>query len=223
MVEQLAEQGLQLSLVGGAVRDELLGLVNPARISILLWKVPGPPPALELKAAVEKARSLPKGLCCRTARALTPPAQPSCSCSPTGPLLCDLSSARVEHYAFPGAHPCVSLGSLEDDLQRRDFSLNAIAQRLPAKGQLLLDPFHGARALEEGQLELLHRSSLSDDPTRLVRGARYGARLNLTLSPDSAKQAQFFSKAMASRRLALAARLRMELELLFAESAGPQP
>jgi len=224
-LEQLAtQQGLRLSLVGGAVRDQLLGLSQPSKDLDLVVEGSRAWPALELKAAVEKASSLPKGFVLQNSQGFDAFGTAQLQLlTPTGPLLCDLSSARVEHYAFPGAHPCVSLGSLEDDLQRRDFSLNAIAQRLPAKGQLLLDPFHGARALEEGQLELLHRSSLSDDPTRLVRGARYGARLNLTLSPDSAKQAATVlqRRPWPQDAPALAARLRMELELLFAESCWP--
>ena len=206
------------------MRDQLLGLIQPSKALDLVVEGSRAWPALELKAAVEKASRLPKGFVLQNSQGFDAFGTAQLQLlTPTGPLLCDLSSARVEHYAFPGAHPCVSLGSLEDDLQRRDFSLNAIAQRLPAKGQVLLDPFHGARALEEGQLELLHRSSLSDDPTRLVRGARYGARFNLRLSPDSAKQAATVlqRRPWPQDAPALAARLRMELELLFAESCWP--
>ena len=207
------------------MRDQLLGFSQPSKDLDLVVEGSRAWPALELKAAVEKASSmLPSGFVLQNSQGFDAFGTAQLQLlTPTGPLLCDLSSARLEHYAFPGAHPCVSLGSLEDDLHRRDFSLNAIAQRLPAKGQPLLDPFHGARALEARQLELLHPSSLSDDPTRLVRGVRYGARLNLTLSPDSATQAKAVLQEWPwpQDAPALAARLRMELELLFAESCWP--
>ena len=206
------------------MRDQLLGFSQPSKDLDLVVEGSRAWPALELKAAVEKASSLPKGFVLQNSQGFDAFGTAQLQLlTPTGPLLCDLSSARVEHYAFPGDHPSVSLGSLEDDLHRRDFSLNAIAQRLPATGQLLLDPFHGARALEAGQLELLNSSSLSDDPTRLVRGVRYGARLNLTLSPDSAKQAATVlqRRPWPQDAPALAARLRMELELLFAEACWP--
>jgi poly(A) polymerase len=224
-LEQLAsQQGLQLSVVGGAVRDQLLGLSQPSKDLDLVVEGSRAWPALELKAAVEKTSSLPNGFVLLNSQGFDAfgTAQLQLS-TPDGPLLCDLSSARLEHYPFPGAHPYVSLGSLENDLHRRDFSLNAMAQRLPAKGQHLLDPFHGARALEARQLELLHPSSLSDDPTRLVRGVRYAARLNLTLSPDSAKQAATVLQQWPwpQEAPALAARLRMELELLFEEPCWP--
>ena len=127
------------------MRDQLLGLIQPSKDLDLVVEGSRAWPALELKAAVEKASSLPKGFVLQNSQGFEAFGTAQLQLlTPTGPLLCDLSSARVEHYAFPGAHPCVSLGSLEDDLQRRDFSLNAIAQRLPAKGQLLLDPFCGA-------------------------------------------------------------------------------
>ena len=223
-LERLASQhGLRLSLVGGALRDQLLGFRQPSKDLDLVVEGSRDWPALELKDAVEKSNSLPNGFVLQSSQGYEVFGTAQLELlTPTGPLLCDLSSARTEHYAFPGAHPCVSLGSLEDDLQRRDFSLNAIAQRLPAMGQPLLDPFHGAKALETSQLELLHARSLSDDPTRLVRGVRYGARLNLTLSPDSAnKQTVLQQWPWPQDAPALAARLRMELELLFAESCWP--
>ena len=119
-LEQLAsEQGLRLSLVGGAVRDQLLGLSQPSKDLDLVVEGSRAWPALELKAAVEKASSLPKGFVLQNSQGFDAFGTAQLQLlTPTGPLLCDLSSARVEHYAFPGAHPCVSLGSLEDDLHR---------------------------------------------------------------------------------------------------------
>jgi len=215
---------LQLALVGGAVRDQLLGRRGPDKDLDLVVEGPKRWPAVELAQAVEQAPDLPSGFTlihhqCFEAFGT---AQLQLD-TPEGPLLCDLSSARREHYAFPGAHPEVSLACLEEDLQRRDFSLNAIAQRLPAADHPRLDPFGGMGALKDRQLELLHPASLSDDPTRLIRGVRYGARLNLELSATAAKQAAaaLQSWPWPQGAPALAARLRMELELLFDEPHWP--
>jgi len=151
-----------------------------------------------------------------------------------GTWLLDIASARQERYPEPAENPVVRLGRLEDDLARRDFSVNAIALVLDADGRgvQLLDP-HGGRAdLALRQLRLLHPRSLSDDPTRLLRAARYAARLGLALAPDSCAQAREVlaqwpwvwrpGDAPAAAPPALGSRLRMELELLLEREPAAQ-
>jgi tRNA nucleotidyltransferase (CCA-adding enzyme) len=93
-------------------------------------------------------------------------------------LRVDLSRARRERYARPGALPEVEAGGLEDDLARRDFSVHAMALPLDdASGPVLLDPLGGRGDLDDRQLRILHGRSFADDPTRMLRGARYAARL----------------------------------------------
>jgi tRNA nucleotidyltransferase (CCA-adding enzyme) len=94
----------------------------------------------------------------------------------------DLAGARKETYAHPGALPTVELGAtLEEDLARRDFSVNAIAVSL-ASGAITEWP--GARAdLDAGVLSVLHDRSFIDDPTRMLRLVRYAARLGF--APDA--------------------------------------
>src|SRR3954471_24282088 len=89
----------------------------------------------------------------------------------------DLAGARKETYAHPGALPTVELGAtLEEDLARRDFSVNAIAVSL-SDGRLTTWP--GAREdLENGILRVLHERSFVDEPTRMLRLVRYAARLD---------------------------------------------
>ena len=138
------------------------------------------------------------------------------------PLLLDVASARAETYPVPAENPRVTLGGLADDLARRDFSINAIAFDL-ASGELL-DPHRGQVDLQQRCLRLLHSASIRDDPTRLVRGARYAARLGFALEPSSRQQAVKTLKAWpwswrpgdppALAPAALGTRLRMELELL---------
>lgn len=94
----------------------------------------------------------------------------------------DIARARTEHYPQPGALPEVAPASIELDLARRDFSINAIAVPLDRPTELL-DPFDGIGALAEGRLSLLHEASLADDPTRALRGARYAARFGFDPDP----------------------------------------
>ena len=139
------------------------------------------------------------------------------------PLLLDVATARRETYPVPAENPQVSFGCLADDLARRDFSINAMALEF-ATGHLL-DPHGGQRDLERRQLRFLHDASVRDDPTRLVRGARYAARLGLELEPASANQARSALAAWpwgwrpgdppGQAPAALGTRLRMELELLL--------
>ena len=140
-----------------------------------------------------------------------------------GTWLLDVASARQETYPEPGENPTVRPGSLRDDLARRDFAVNAMALEL-STGELL-DFHHGQSDLSARQLNLLHSSSLRDDPTRWVRGARYAARLGFQFSKATQQQALKTLEQWPWRWRtgddpaqvppALGTRLRMELELLF--------
>ena len=96
----------------------------------------------------------------------------------------DLAGARRERYPRPGALPEVELGAtLREDLERRDFTVNAIALHL-ADGELVWLP--GAEEdLRAGRLRVLHEGSFRDDPTRMLRLARYAARLGFEPDPGT--------------------------------------
>ncbi len=130
----------------------------------------------------------------------------------------DLATARSEGYARPGALPDVTLGAtLEEDLARRDFTVNALALRL-ADGELRGVP--GAEDdLRAGVLRVLHDASFADDPTRLLRLARYAARLGFAADAHTAALA---AAAVAGGALDTVSgeRLGSELRLLARE---PQP
>jgi poly(A) polymerase len=144
-------------------------------------------------------------------------------------VLLDVATARRETYPQPGENPKVVPGLLADDLARRDFSINAIALDL-ASGELL-DPHGGQADLQRRQLRLLHPHSLRDDPSRLVRGARYAARLGFRLEPGSREQARRTLEAWpwawhsgerpGQAPAALGTRLRMEFELLLLREPWP--
>lgn len=101
----------------------------------------------------------------------------------------DFAALRTERYARPGALPAVHLGaSIEEDLARRDFTVNAVALGLTAGvHDHIVDPHDGLADLAAGRLRVLHDRSFIDDATRLWRGARYAARLKLRPDPDTAR------------------------------------
>lgn len=89
----------------------------------------------------------------------------------------DVATSRTEYYARPGALPTVERSSLRQDLFRRDFTINAMAACLePGCFGAVADPFGGLRDLESGTVRVLHALSFVDDPTRVLRAARFEER-----------------------------------------------
>lgn len=128
----------------------------------------------------------------------------------------DVAAARTERYPHPGALPVVERGArLEDDLARRDFTVNAMAVPLTGEPRLI-DP-HGGRAdLEAGLLRVLHPGSFADDPTRAIRAARYASRLGLALERGTERLLRAADPATVS-----ADRWTAELARLAAEPDAP--
>jgi tRNA nucleotidyltransferase (CCA-adding enzyme) len=189
-------------VVGGAVRDVLLG----RRPSELDFVVEGDAADVARRAAKRLS-----GWAIVHARFGTTNVE-----APA--LRFDLASARRERYPRPGALPEVALGaSLAEDLARRDFTVNAIAVRLD-DGDVVAHPA-ALQDLRDGVLRVLHDDSFLDDPTRLLRLARYSARLGF--------RAEEHTDALARAAIAAGApatvsgpRLGAELRLLGRE---PQP
>lgn len=138
-------------------------------------------------------------------------------------LVVDVASTRTEVYDHPGALPRVKWASLREDLARRDFSVNAMAIGL--KGDelgRLHDPLGGLADLGEGLIRVLHEASFRDDPTRLLRAVRYGARLDFALEFETERLA-LDAVADGAMLTVSGARVRDELLLMLAETdpAGP--
>jgi tRNA nucleotidyltransferase (CCA-adding enzyme) len=127
----------------------------------------------------------------------------------------DIATARTETYPEPGALPVVSPAeSVEADLGRRDFTVNAMA--IPLVGEpRVIDPHRGREDLAEGLLRVLHPRSFLDDPTRAIRAARYGSRFGFALEAETYEllRRTDLSTISADRR-------RAELERLAAEPKG---
>jgi len=138
-----------------------------------------------------------------------------------GDVEVDLVTSRQETYDDPGALPRVEQAPLVEDLRRRDFAVNAMAIGL--KGDdlgHLYDPHGGLSDLENGLLRVLHERSFADDPTRLLRGVRFEARLGFRFDPDTEVLAR---EAVASEALATvsADRTGRELVKILEETEAP--
>ena len=115
-------------------------------------------------------------------------------------LTLDIARAREETYPHPSALPEVKPSTIERDLPRRDFTVNAIAILLSRdlEPEGILAPLCAFEDLAKRTLRTFHRNSFLDDPTRLLRGIRYAARLNLSFHPDSFPEKERLAAAFQS-------------------------
>lgn len=204
-------RGSAVYLVGGAVRDLLLGL-TPLDLDLAVEGASiesGPESAFEL--ARELAATLGGELCEHPAFATACVAAPGLA-----PL--DVAACRSEAYAAPGALPRIRAAALREDLRRRDFTVNALALRLttaPALGSEWIDPFAGWADLERGRLRVLHPGSFLDDPTRILRGVRlevrFAERSRFLFEPETEELAR---AALAGGALATLSGERLLAQLL---------
>jgi len=181
-------------LVGGAVRDLLLGR-TPRELDVVVEGDIAP-----LAAALGDVAATHERFGTATVR--------------DGDCRWDLASSRAEDYPYPGALPEVRRAPIEQDLSRRDVTVNAIALdladgRLRAAGYALED-------LRARRLRVLHDASFLDDPTRLWRVARYAARLDFELEPTTARLAAQAVAGGAAERVS-GARIGSELRLALGE------
>jgi tRNA nucleotidyltransferase (CCA-adding enzyme) len=103
-----------------------------------------------------------------------------------GGLDLDFVTARKESYPSPGALPDVEVGSLDDDLARRDFTVNALAVPLAEAGfGKLIDGHGGTADIAAGLVRVLHHRSFEDDPTRIFRAVKYAERLGFKIERDT--------------------------------------
>lgn len=127
----------------------------------------------------------------------------------------DIATARTEYYEYPAALPTVEPSSLEQDLCRRDFTINALALCLhPDRFGEIVDYFNGLSDLKAGTIRVLHQFSFIEDPTRIIRAARFASRLQFSLEERT--------KLQAERAIALGifdnlggVRLKQELRLIL--------
>ncbi len=184
LVQEVARTaGITLYLTGGAIRDIISGFT----IRDLDFTVQGNP--LKLQKDFERAGAQLAGHDedVRTLFLVLP-----------GNVRAEIGMARSEHYEKVGKPPVVAPASIQEDLRRRDFTVNAMALSLNEGSRgLLLDPFNGVADIEAKLLRILHNYSFVEDPSRLIRATRFSARFHWPLEErtqqryDSAKENKY--------------------------------
>lgn len=184
-------------VAGGAVRDVLSGRA-PADVDLV---VEGTPAAVAERLGGE-LRTYDRFATARVT---------------LGGLRYDIARSRSETYPRPGALPLIAPAAIEQDLRRRDFTVNAIAAGLTGarRGQLIAAP-QALADLAGRRLRILHERSFVEDPTRLLRLARYRARLGYEIEPETHARADAAVAAGALGTVS-GARLGQELRLLARE------
>ena len=132
----------------------------------------------------------------------------------------DVATARTEHYEAPAVLPVVEHASLEEDLVRRDFTVNAMAMSLQDEDfGRLVDPFDGRADLDAATIRVLHDRSLVDDPTRIFRAVRYECRFSFRMDEHTEQLARESIETSHVGDLS-GPRVRDELQLVFEENDG---
>jgi tRNA nucleotidyltransferase/poly(A) polymerase len=184
LVQEVARNaGITLYLTGGAIRDIISGFT----IRDLDFTVQGNP--LKLQKDFERAGAQLAGHDedVRTLFLVLP-----------GNVRAEIGMARTEVYEKVGRAPTIAPASIQEDLRRRDFTVNAMALSLNEGSRgLLLDPFNGVADIEAKLLRILHNYSFVEDPSRLIRATRFAARFHWPLEErtqqrfDAAKENKY--------------------------------
>jgi len=184
LVQEIARAaGITLYLTGGAIRDIISGFT----IRDLDFTVQGNP--LKLQKDLERAGAQVAGHDedVRTLFLVLP-----------GNVRAEIGMARTEVYEKVGKAPVIAPASIQEDLRRRDFTVNAMALSLNEGSRgLLLDPFNGVADIEAKLLRILHNYSFVEDPSRLIRATRFAARFHWPLEErtqqryDAAKENKY--------------------------------
>jgi len=204
VVKEVAiEKGVRPFLVGGPVRDLLLGR-----------------PGLDVDLTLEEGSStLARALAKRIeGRVRSHPQFLTYKVIAEGYPEIDIATARSEKYRAPGSLPAVSEGKLNDDLMRRDFTVNAIA--MDVLDGTIHDPAHGQRDINARVVKVLHDASFIDDPTRVFRAIRLARRLGFSIGPHTAK---LMRTAIRSGALSTVSKERLWRELFLAMDERDAP
>jgi tRNA nucleotidyltransferase (CCA-adding enzyme) len=197
------EKGVRPYLVGGPVRDLLIGR-TVIDLDLTLEEDASTLARAVAKQIEGRVRSFPQFLTYKVTAEGSPEI--------------DIATARKERYRTPGALPTVTAGKLRDDLLRRDFSINAIAWDILT--EQIHDPAGGLDDLSSRVVRVLHDNSFVDDPTRIMRAVRLATRLGFTLDPHTHA---LIDAAMAAGALTMVSKERLwrEVFLAFDEDDAP--
>jgi tRNA nucleotidyltransferase/poly(A) polymerase len=191
LIQDIARvQEVNVYLTGGAVRDLISGLP----IRDLDFTIQGNP--LKLQRELERAGAFIQGVedDLKVVYALLP-----------GNVRAEIGMARSETYTRPGKPPGIAAATINEDLRRRDFTINAMALSLNSGSRgLLLDPSNGVADIEAKLIRILHNYAFYEEPSRLIRATRYSARFHWPLEErtqaryDAAKENRYIESISSS-------------------------
>lgn len=215
IIQVAAQEEVGLYLVGGFVRDFLLDMPNLD----LDFVVEGDAASLATRLSAQYGGEVKVHLSFKTARWLLDVGRATEAGLFAGlahpPESIDFATARTEIYPQPAVLPVVQPAPIQQDLFRRDFTINAMAIQLhPQPFALLLDLYNGQRDLEAGIIRFLHDASFRDDPTRILRAVRFEQRLGFQIEPHTLHH---LLKALDGLNLLSGERLRYEIEMILKE------
>lgn len=196
------EMGMRAFLVGGAVRDALLGR-----------------PLEDCDVVVEGNGLMVAGALVERLGGRYHPHEPflTAAVQLPGGVRIDVATARTEFYRTPASLPEVVSSALRQDLYRRDFTINAMAIALSrSRFGELLDYFGGQKDLQRRQIRVLHSLSFLDDPTRAIRAVRFAVRLGFEIAAETRHLVRVAVEEKVFSRLS-SGRLRDELQGLLGE------
>lgn len=196
------EMGYSLYIVGGFVRDLLLGVTDSVDMDLV---VDGDAIALARRLAARYGGRVHAHSRFGTAKWML-----------KDQVSLDFTTARTEFYEHPTALPSVERGSIKSDLHRRDFTINTMAICLDEAhyGQLL-DFYGGEQDLERGYIRVLHSLSFVEDPTRILRAVRLEQRLGFRIEE---RTEELIDDALDLLDRVSGDRIRHELTLIFQEA-----
>ncbi|MFH1847677.1 MAG: hypothetical protein ABH825_00480 [Candidatus Omnitrophota bacterium] len=198
--DEASRRSLNIFLVGGAVRDLIMGSKN-----------------LDLDILVEgDAIAFGEHLAKETGCGIVSHKRfGTCTIDMSGKI--DLASARKETYARPAALPEVSFSGVREDLARRDFTINAMALSLnPKDFGRIIDFYNGREDIKKGRIRVLHDASFIDDPTRILRAVRFEQRYGFRIEPHTMRLLRGAARKQMAQRTEKQ-RLRDELILILKE------
>ena len=206
VAREAQRSGWAVYLEGGTVRDSLLGIPShDIDVSVV-----GDAPALARGVALKVGAEVEVHELFRTATLVFE----------GDPFTLDIVSARSERYEHPGALPEIEVGSIELDMARRDFTVNAMAVKiLPGKIGHLVNLQGGLADLHARLIRVLHDKSFEDDPTRIFRAVKLAVRLDFVIETHTF---ELILQAVRDGSLGHVSidRIRRELLLILQETKG---
>ena len=167
-----SEKKIKCYLVGGAVRDIILGK-TPKDLDFVVDK---------------KAENISSEIALELNGEVLSNSEFGTSKLSVKKSIYDIANARSETYAHPGALPKVTRNSIDKDLWRRDFSINSVAIQLTQdEDWQILDPTDGLTDISHGTIRVLHNKSFVDDPTRIFRAVKYSIRFGFSIDEKTEK------------------------------------